>query len=170
MANDNESHNGPTPEIQKLNLTEVSTRRRHMLGEEIVMAWNSYKASSTALCARLIRDASVEAGESEYPDQFRTLVVAEFPEDVILVPTKETDESTIRARWGYDSKVYFYFEQLLKLRPLKIRRGFRAHITVSKYVLNNLVGLRIHFSEPRFAEIGKAPPSSPSEDTAASQD
>ncbi|MFZ5824788.1 MAG: hypothetical protein ACOY94_10705 [Bacillota bacterium] len=145
---------GQGPQLQKLNLAHVSTRRRHMLGEELVIEWDSYTAESSALAAKLIKNVSVESGGSENPQIFNTHTVAEFPGDVILLASNEPDESSITTRWVSETKVRLYLERLLKVRPLKTPRGFRAHIPVSTYVLNEIVGVRLHLSEPRFAEIG----------------
>lgn len=142
------------PEIEKLNLSHVVSRKRNMLGSEIRLDWNSYTGHGTKICSQVVSKVSTEAGAPQRPDKFNVGTIKGEPTDITLTPTNESDESTITARWSEDGEVRFNLERLLKVRPLAIPQGMKAYLEISRYVSKNGPILRLHLSKPRLAEIG----------------
>lgn len=143
----------PASGIEKLNLSQARVRRRHMLGSEISIKWDSYTAKATALCSQLVSKVASDAGSSKRPDKFNVGTKKEFPGDIFMEPTIEPDESTIQARWSKRGMLSLDLERLLTVRPLSIPQGMRGHYEVSRHETPSGPVVRLHFGKPRYAEI-----------------
>ncbi len=146
--------------LTKVNLEQVEVRRRNMLDSEIFVSWDSYRAESTALASKLITKVSVRAGNVRQPTILNILRSDEYPDDYVLEPSNQKDSSSIEVRWESPTKAYLYLESLLIQHPLGIPVDHKAYMKLTPYPDENGTYLRLHYSDPRYAKIAEATPSS----------